>query len=227
MVATVIWIGNWMPWRRPVSSMSPTARATAAGGSSSRPKVRARKKNSSESVDPSISGNSAGLDGQGQVALHGREVGEGPVVHPQPAAVAERDGSWSAGPPCRSWHGCARRPGRTMPGRTARAGCGRSRPAPCCGTPRASARRRTSRRRSRRRWWSRRPAVSACSAPRASSRVCREGLPDSRANLSTRANDTCDSPSAPTRLSTTAPVHIRGGSRGSPVSDEDGPGTGQ
>jgi hypothetical protein len=35
--------------------MKPTARSTAEGGSSSRPKVRARKKNSSVSVEPSIS----------------------------------------------------------------------------------------------------------------------------------------------------------------------------
>ena len=56
VVATVIWIGCSTPCRRPVSSMSPTARSTAPGGSSSSPSVRARKKNTSESVDPSISG---------------------------------------------------------------------------------------------------------------------------------------------------------------------------
>jgi hypothetical protein len=42
--------------RRPVSSMRPTARATAFGGSSASPNVRTRKKKSSESVDPSIAG---------------------------------------------------------------------------------------------------------------------------------------------------------------------------
>ena len=49
-----------MPWRRPTSSMSPTAAATPERGSCSSPKVRARKKNSSESVAPSISGKSEG-----------------------------------------------------------------------------------------------------------------------------------------------------------------------
>ena len=60
VVATVIWIGCSTPYSRPVLSMNPTARATAAGGSCSRPKVRARKKNTSESVDPAISGKSTG-----------------------------------------------------------------------------------------------------------------------------------------------------------------------
>ena len=56
VVATVIWIGCSTSWRRPVSSIRPTARSTASGGLSSSPSVSARKKNSSESVDPSISG---------------------------------------------------------------------------------------------------------------------------------------------------------------------------
>jgi hypothetical protein len=60
VVATVIWIGFSMPWRRPTSSMKPTAEATAAGWSCSRPNVSARKKKVSESVDPSISGYSPG-----------------------------------------------------------------------------------------------------------------------------------------------------------------------
>ncbi len=42
VVATVIWMGCLTPWRRPVSSMNPTARSTAPGGSSSSPSVRAR-----------------------------------------------------------------------------------------------------------------------------------------------------------------------------------------
>ena len=49
-----------MPCFRPVASMNPTAFATASGGSSSSPKVSARKKNVSESVEPSISGYSDG-----------------------------------------------------------------------------------------------------------------------------------------------------------------------
>ncbi|CAH0281755.1 hypothetical protein SRABI26_03964 [Arthrobacter sp. Bi26] len=60
VVATVIWIGCSMPWRRPTSSISPTAAATAVRGSCSSPKVSARKKKSSESVAPSISGKSVG-----------------------------------------------------------------------------------------------------------------------------------------------------------------------
>ena len=49
-----------MPCLSAVASTRPTARATAAGGSSASPKVRARKNSISESVDPSISGKSAG-----------------------------------------------------------------------------------------------------------------------------------------------------------------------
>ena len=125
-----------MPWRCPTSSISPTAAATAARGSCSSPKVSARKKNSSESVAPSISGNSAGLDGEGQVALHGREIREEPVVHPQPAVVAERMAVGLLD--CRAGRGTNVREdaaGRRLGGQL-RGGCGRSRPAPCCGTPR-------------------------------------------------------------------------------------------
>ena len=56
VVATVIWIGCSTPCRLPVASMKPTASCTAFGGSSSSPSVSARKKNTSESVEPWISG---------------------------------------------------------------------------------------------------------------------------------------------------------------------------
>jgi hypothetical protein len=79
-----------MPWRLPVSSISPTARSTAAGGSSSRPSESARKKNSSESVEPLDLGIQRRVDGQGEVALDLVELTDQAVVHPQPPAVAKR-----------------------------------------------------------------------------------------------------------------------------------------
>ena len=72
------------------SSTSPTARATAAGGSSSSPKVSARKNSVSESVEPSMVGIERRVDRQHEVALDLVEVADRAVVHPQPAAVAER-----------------------------------------------------------------------------------------------------------------------------------------
>ena len=60
LVATVMCTGYFTPCRRPTSSTNPTARATAFGGSSVKPKVSARKNRVSVSVDPSICGNSAG-----------------------------------------------------------------------------------------------------------------------------------------------------------------------
>ena len=56
VVAIVPWNGNSTPCAWPVASTKPTIRATAAGGSSSRPKVSARWNISSVSVVPSISG---------------------------------------------------------------------------------------------------------------------------------------------------------------------------
>jgi len=49
-------MGWSMPLSWPTRSITPTARSTAAGGSSSRPSVSARKKKVSESVEPSTEG---------------------------------------------------------------------------------------------------------------------------------------------------------------------------
>ncbi|MNT77639.1 hypothetical protein D3C72_2167720 [compost metagenome] len=50
---TVMLMGCATPWRRPASSTAPTMRASAVSGSSSRPKVRASRNITSESVEPS------------------------------------------------------------------------------------------------------------------------------------------------------------------------------
>ena len=75
---------------RAASSTSPTARATAAGGSSSRPKVSARKNSSSVSVVPSMSAIAVRVHRHRQVALHRVEPADESVVHPQP--VPRRNG---------------------------------------------------------------------------------------------------------------------------------------
>ena len=90
LVATVIWIGCSTPCARPTCSISPTARSTAPGGSSSRPSVSARKKNTSESVEPSIAGYSVGSTASTRSRFTSWKSRDQPVVHPQPAAVAER-----------------------------------------------------------------------------------------------------------------------------------------
>ena len=56
VVAIVPWNGNSTPCSWPTDSTRPIVRATALGGSSSRPNVSARWNISSESVVPSISG---------------------------------------------------------------------------------------------------------------------------------------------------------------------------
>ena len=134
VVATVIWTGSSIPCRRAVSSTSPTARATAAGGSSSRPKVSARKNSISESVEPSISANRPGSTAIARSRFMVAEPDEQAVVHPQPVPVAERVavGLLDRRPGRRADVG--EDPPRAPRAPTAHAGCGRSRPARCCGT---------------------------------------------------------------------------------------------
>ena len=93
---------------RPTSSISPTARSTAPGGSSSSPSVSARKKNTSESVEPSIAGYSAGRPRARGRASRSWKSRITPVVHPQPAAVAERMAVRLLDRRSRTRRGCAR-----------------------------------------------------------------------------------------------------------------------
>ena len=212
-----------MPWRRPVSSMRPTARATARwvlleseGQGEEEEELGVRR-----SLDLREEGR---LDGQGQVALHRQEVGDGPVVHPEPAAVAE--GMTVGLLDRRAGRGADVREDPTGD-RVAPAGCDRSRPARRCGRRPACPSRRTSRHRSRHRWWSPHPAVSVGSAPPASSQACREGHPDAPANRRTQAIDTWQhslSASSPDR-GTASSVHAGNRPRGSPVPNEVGPAT--
>ena len=112
VVATVIWIGcsTSCARRSPRSGRRP-ARRRAAGRPRAR-SVSARKKNSSESVDPSICGVERRVDREREVALDARELADRAVVHPEPAPW--RNGwqfvSWTAVPvEARMWAKIERR----------------------------------------------------------------------------------------------------------------------
>ena len=115
--------------RGPTCSMKPTARSTAPGGSSSRPE-REREEEEDLRVGRAFDRRiELGIDREHELALHAMEVADEPVVHPEPAAVAERDGSSSAAPAIPTRRGCARTRAPTRDALRGRAGSGRSTPA--------------------------------------------------------------------------------------------------
>ncbi len=184
VVATVPWNGCGTPCAAATASTSPIACSTAAGGSSSRPKVSARIEQHlgvGLALDLRVQRR---VDGEDEVALDRGELVDVAVVHEQPAAMAE----WVA---VGLLHGAADRRadvgeeqrGADVAGELAQV-AGRSTPVRCCGRRRGCRGRRTSRRRSRRRWSAQRRAASAGSGrraswvPRRARLLCRMGDPE-------------------------------------------------
>ena len=90
VAATHIRIGYSMPHRVPTCSMNPTARSTARTGSSSNPKLRARKKKDfgvTRAFDVRIK---RWFSTEHRLTLYHVEIVDQAIVHPQPFAMPER-----------------------------------------------------------------------------------------------------------------------------------------